>query len=108
MFESVQKRAAVIARDGPNVRRLLVSCRKLLTERGEAAGVSLAKSTLDLYRNLDRRDQTRFFAALLAGFSPDPMRVLAASQEYAVKSSDVNRRSQRRRRAPAPRSCCDG
>jgi malonyl-CoA decarboxylase len=90
MFESVQKRAAVIARDGPNVRRLLVSCKKLLSERGEAAGVSLARATLDLYRHLDKKDQARFFAALLAEFSPDPMRVLAASQAYAVNSSAGN------------------
>jgi malonyl-CoA decarboxylase len=87
MFKSVQKRAAAIARDGLKVRLLIVSCKKLLSERGEAAGVSLAKITLDLYRNLDKKDQARFFAALLAEFSPDPMRVLAASKAYAAESS---------------------
>ena len=50
------------------------AARKLLSERGEAAGVSLAKTTLDLYRELDRNDQARFFAALLADFSPDAQR----------------------------------
>ena len=80
MFESVQKRAAAFARDGLRVRRLVGSCEKLLSERGEAAGVSLARTTLDLYRELDRRDQARFFAALLAEFSPDPKTVLAAAQ----------------------------
>ena len=90
MFESVQKRTAVIARDGLKVRRLIVSCKKLLSERGEAAGVSLAKITLDLYRNLDKKDQARFFAALLAEFSPDPMRVLAASKAYAAEPSAAN------------------
>jgi len=87
MFESVQKRAGVIARDGLKVRRLIVSCRKLLSERGEAAGVSLARITLDLYRNLDKTDQARFFAALLAEFSPDPIRVLTASKAYAAEPS---------------------
>jgi hypothetical protein len=72
MFESVQKRAAMIARDGLKVRRLVVSCKKLLSERGEAAGVSLAKITLDLYRDLDDKEQARSFAALLTEFSPDP------------------------------------
>ena len=71
MFESVQKRATALARDGIRLRRLIASCTKLLSERGEAAGVSLAKTTLDLYRELDRHDQARFFAALLAEFSPD-------------------------------------
>jgi malonyl-CoA decarboxylase len=90
MFESVQKRAAVIARDGLRVRRLVASCRKLLSERGEAVSVSLAKITLDLYRELDKKDQARFFAALLAEFSPDPRRVLAASKAYAAEPSAGN------------------
>ncbi len=76
-----------MARDGRQVRRLIVSCKKLLSESGEAAGVSLAKTTLELYRNLDKKDQAQFFAALLAEFSPDPMRVLAASKAYAAELS---------------------
>ncbi|HSQ80032.1 MAG TPA: malonyl-CoA decarboxylase [Casimicrobiaceae bacterium] len=87
MFDSVQKRAAAIARDGIKVRRLVQGCRKLLSERGEAAGVSLAKMTLDQYRELDKRNQARFFAALLAEFSPDPEQVLAASKAYAAEPS---------------------
>jgi malonyl-CoA decarboxylase len=90
MFKSVQKHAAIIAREGLKVRSLIVSCKKLLSERGEAAGVSLAKITLDLYRNLDKKDQARFFAALLAEFSPDPLRVLAASKAYAAEPSAAN------------------
>jgi malonyl-CoA decarboxylase len=91
MFESVQKRAAaIITRDGLKVRRLVVSCKKLLSERGEAAGVSLAKITLDLYRELDDKERARFFAALLAEFSPDPTRVLAAATAYAAAPSASN------------------
>jgi malonyl-CoA decarboxylase len=90
MFEAVQKRAAVIARDGLKVRRLIVSCKKLLSERGEAAGVSLARVTLDLYRELDDKDRARFFSALLAEFSPDPKRVLDASKAYAAEPSAAN------------------
>ena len=87
MFESVQKRAAAFARDGLKVRRLVTSCRKLLSEQGEAAGVSLARITLDLYRQLDEKEQARFFAALLGEFSPDPLRVIAASRAYAANPS---------------------
>jgi malonyl-CoA decarboxylase len=90
MFESVQKQAAALARDGLAVRRLVASCRSVLTSRGEGAGVSLAKTTLDLYRELDRREQQRFFAALLAEFSPDPKRVLVAAQAYAAEASAAN------------------
>ncbi len=90
MFESVQKRAAVLTGDGLKVRRLIGSCRKLLSERGEAAGVSLAKTTLDLYSELDKKDQARFFLRLLADFSPDPKQVLLAAQAYAAEASAAN------------------
>jgi malonyl-CoA decarboxylase len=90
MFDSVQKRAGAIARDGLKVRRLIASCKKLLSEQGESAGVSLARITLELYRSLDRKDQARFFTALRAEFSPDPMQVLAASQAYAADASAAN------------------
>lgn len=83
MFESVQNRAAALARDGLKVRRLVASCEKLLSERGEASGVSLAKITLDLYRDLDKKEQMRFFASLASEFSPSPQRVLAAAKAYA-------------------------
>ena len=90
MFESVHKQAAALARDGLAVRRLAAGCRSVLSSRGEAAGVSLAKATLDLYRELDRRGQQRFFAALLAEFSPDPKQVLMAAQAYAAEASAAN------------------
>src|SRR5450432_1529108 len=90
MFESVQKRASAFSRDGQKVRRLIASCKKLLSERGEAAGVSLAKTTLDLYGELDKKEQARFFSRLLAEFSPDPREVLEAAQAYAAKASAAN------------------
>ena len=79
-----------IAPDGLKLRRLVTSCKKLLSERGEAAGVSLAKITRDLYRELDKKAQQRFFATLLAEFSPDPARVLAPSKAYAAEPSAAN------------------
>ncbi len=90
MFDSVRKRAASLSGDSAPLRRLIASCRKLLTARGEVAGVSLARATLDLYAGLDRKDQARFLAALLVGFSPDPDEVLAASQAYATEPSAAN------------------
>ena len=90
MFDFVPKRVSAPARDGARVRRLVASCRKLLSERGEAAGVSLAKSTVALYGGLDKKDQPPFFAALLADFSPDPAQVLSASKAYAADPSAGN------------------
>ncbi len=83
MFEGVQTRAAALARDGLKVRRLVGSCKKLLSERGEAAGVSLAQITLDLYEKLDKKEQAKFFGLLRSEFSPDPDKVLAAATAYA-------------------------
>lgn len=90
MFESLQNRAALIARDGLKVRRLVTACHKLLSERGEAAGVSLAKETLEQYRTLDKKEQVRFFLALAEEFSPDPQSVLRAAQAYADNASPEN------------------
>jgi malonyl-CoA decarboxylase len=90
MFDFVQKRFPANVRHGAGVRRLVASCKKLLSERGEAAGVSLAKSTLALYDELDKKGQEPFFAALLTEFSPDPLQVLAASKAYAADSSAAN------------------
>src|SRR5947207_13281454 len=106
MFESVQKRAAAFTRDGLKVRRLIDSCKKLRSERGEAAGVSLAKTTLDLYGELDIKDQTRFFSALLAQFSPDPKRVLQAAQAYAEEAWQPTSGGLARPRSRRARSCC--
>ena len=90
MFESVRKGAAAVTPEGRKLRRLVDGCRTLLSERGEAAGVSLARATLDLYAELDKKGQEGFFAALLAEFSPDPVAVLAASQAYAAERSAAN------------------
>ncbi|MFZ5558162.1 MAG: malonyl-CoA decarboxylase [Pseudomonadota bacterium] len=90
MFENLQNRAALIARDGLKVRRLVTACHKLLSERGEAAGVSLAKETLEHYQTLDKKEQVRFFLALAEEFSPDPKRVQLAAQAYAENPSAEN------------------
>jgi hypothetical protein len=72
MLESIPKFAAADVREGLRVRRLILSCRKLLTERGEAAGVSLAQVTLDLYRELDKREQARCYSDCLRSFCKVP------------------------------------
>ncbi len=90
MFVADQKRTKAPARDTVQVRKLVESCKKLLSERGEASGVSLAKITLDLYRNLESEEQARFFDLLRTEFSPDPQCVLAAAKAYADEPSASN------------------
>ncbi|HET7097326.1 MAG TPA: malonyl-CoA decarboxylase [Casimicrobiaceae bacterium] len=90
MFRSLRELAEAYSPAGSRVRRLVANCRQLVTERGEAAGVSLARVTIDLYRELDKKEQAQFFAVLLAEFSPNPSEVLAAAQAYAAEKSAAN------------------
>jgi malonyl-CoA decarboxylase len=85
MFDSMPRRGGG-ARDGAKVSRVVASCHGLLSGRGEA-GIAAARDTLALYDALDPRGQASFFEALLAQFSPNAARVLAAAQAYAADAS---------------------
>lgn len=67
--------------------RLVSHCVKLLTERGQAVSVSLARDIWTLYAELSRREQVAFFVALLNEFSPDPKEILAAAERFAAEPS---------------------
>jgi len=87
MFGFAERRAAAVARGGAKVVRLLGHCSKLLTERGQAVSLSLGREMLDLYAQLNRQQQIRFFLGLLDEFAPDPEAVLAAARRYADEPS---------------------
>ncbi|MEP7157061.1 MAG: malonyl-CoA decarboxylase [Betaproteobacteria bacterium] len=80
-------KALEMKRDGQRQRattRLIKACRQLLTERGEASGVSQAQETLALYSELAKDEQSAFFQSLKKDFSPDPKVVLDAAHAYAA------------------------
>jgi len=77
-------KALQIKRDGLKTRRLIDACKQLLTERGEASGVSRAQETLALYAELSRDEQLAFFRALKTEFAPDPQKVLETATAYAA------------------------
>jgi len=87
MLEPARKREGSNAQGGVKVERLLDQCEKLLSERGQAVNNSLAREMLELYAELDRRQQVGFFLALLEGFSPDPKAALTAAERYAAEPS---------------------
>lgn len=95
-------RALQLKREGLGTRRLVEACRQLLTERGEAAGVSRAQETLALYAGLSREQQVVFFRALKDEFAPDPARVLEAATGYA-QHPDSERLAALTRAAEPPR-----
>ncbi len=102
MLNSIKAMALRGKRDGAQTRKLVQACRQLLSERGEASGVSLAQETLALYAQLSKEEQSAFFQALKTDFSPDPAKVLAAATAYAA-SPDSEHLSQLTHHAEPPR-----
>jgi malonyl-CoA decarboxylase len=56
--------------------------RVLLSGRGEASGVALARQVLDLYAGLSNAERIEFFSLLARDFGPEPQRLRAAWSEY--------------------------
>jgi malonyl-CoA decarboxylase len=82
MLGSLKESALSLRRDGLRVRRMVAACKRLLSERGEASGASIAAATLAQYQALGPEEQLAFFRALRREFSPDPKQVLKAARDY--------------------------
>jgi malonyl-CoA decarboxylase len=65
-------------------------CRALLTGRGEASGVALARQILDLYASLPAKARVEFFHILARDFGPDQDRLRAAWAGYEQAPSPVS------------------
>src|SRR5215468_5570685 len=77
-------------------------CEDLLSGRGEASGVALAREILSRYGELKTGSRIAFFEALARRFGADPSRLSAASSAYLTAPSDaaasnVHRASEPRR-----------
>ena len=83
-IRAIRDTALRFKRDGLKTRKLVRACKQLLSERGEASGVSLARDTLALYAELSREEQLAFFQALKTEFAPNPEQVLASATSYAI------------------------
>lgn len=82
-IKGMRDKALQLKRDGLKARKLIGACQQLLSERGEASGVSRAEETLALYATLSKEEQATFFQVLKTEFSPNPAKVLAAATNYA-------------------------
>ena len=69
------------------LRAVLQSCRRLLSERGEANSSVVARELLAGYARLDETTRRLFFLHLATDFNPDPQAVLAAARAYAAAPS---------------------
>lgn len=72
------------------LRALMLACKRLLSERGKANSVAIARDLAARFAALSDELQTRFFARLARDFSPDPQAVLAGAQAYAAEPSVDN------------------
>ena len=63
--------------------------RALVSGRGEASGVAIARELLDRYARLDAAERLRFFTFLANDMRPDAARVTAAAQAHLDNPSDL-------------------
>jgi malonyl-CoA decarboxylase len=63
--------------------------RALVSGRGEASGVAIARELLDRYARLDAAERLRFFTFLATEMRPDAARVTGAAQAHLDDPSDV-------------------
>jgi malonyl-CoA decarboxylase len=63
--------------------------RSLLSGRGEASGVAIARELLDRYRALGPEDRKAFFRLVADAFKPDPEAVKAAASAFLEDASET-------------------
>lgn len=84
------KSAARKVNGARHLRGLLIDCKRLLSERGEANSVAIARDLVERFRELPEDAQASFFERLSSDFSPDPKAVLQSAQAYAASPSAAN------------------
>jgi malonyl-CoA decarboxylase len=72
------------------LRGLLIDCKRLLSERGEANSVAIARDLVARFSALPDDQQATFFERLSRDFSPDPTAVLQGAQAYAKEPNASN------------------
>ena len=72
------------------LRGLLIDCKRLLSERGEANSVAIARDLVARFATLPEDQQTAFFEHLSRDFGPDPKAVLESAQAYAKEPNARN------------------
>src|ERR1700761_2636676 len=85
---------ALLARDrrgeaSAHSESLVELCEELLSGRGEASGVALAREILARYATLTIGPRIAFFEALATRFGPDNARIEAAIEAWRAKPSDA-------------------
>lgn len=90
LIASITERGrALLQREGsrPEARpsELVDTCHTLLSGRGEASGVAMARYALDLYQRLDPQGRLAYFEALAEDFGPDHTRLTKAMEAWGAQ-----------------------
>ena len=70
--------------------KTLSATKKLLSERGESNGASMANDVLQHYEKLDDAHRENFYTSLAQRFNPDPKEIMGAAQAYAKDANAQN------------------
>jgi malonyl-CoA decarboxylase len=63
-------------------------CEALLSGRGEASGIAIAREVLDRYHDLDEAGRLSFFETLTCDFGPDREKLAEAIESWRAQPSD--------------------
>lgn len=82
MLEELKTLARRVGSDR-RLRAVLILAQRLLSERGEANSVAIARDLVAGFDALSEASRDRFFAHLAVALGPDPQALLASAQAYA-------------------------
>src|SRR5262252_9495611 len=86
LLDRARERRDTLAETTENLADL---CEELLSNRGEASGVALAREILARYAELTIGPRIAFFEALSTRFGTDRARIEAAMEAWRIKPSDA-------------------
>ena len=89
MLEELKNAARRVQGDH-GLRGLMTHCKRLLSERGEANSVAIARDLVARFTALPDAQRATFFERLSRDFSPDPKAVLQSAQAYASEPNAPN------------------
>jgi len=89
MLEELRNAARKVQGDR-GLRSVMLQCKRLLSERGEANSIAIARELVNRYSGLPDEQRALFFERLSRDYSPDPETVLQSARAYAGDPSAPN------------------
>jgi malonyl-CoA decarboxylase len=89
MLEELRNAARKVQGDR-GLRSVMLQCKRLLSERGEANSVAIARELVSSFAALPEEQRALFFERLSRDYSPDPETVLQSARAYAGDPSAPN------------------